>query len=79
MLQKTLESPLDSKEIKPLNPKGNHSWIFIGRTDAEDEATLFWPPDTENWLIRKNPAAGKDWSQEEKETAEDEMVGWLTD
>ena len=79
MLQKTLESPLDSKEIKPLNPKGNHSWIFIGRTDAEDEATLFWPPDTENWLIRKNPPAGKDWSQEEKETAEDEMVGWLTD
>ena len=74
VLQKTLESPLDSKEIKPLNPKGNHSWIFIRRTDAEAEAPIFWPSDTENWLIRKDPAAGKDWSLEEKETAEDEMV-----
>ena len=77
---KTLESPLDCKEIKPVNPKGNQSWIFIGRTDAEAETPILWPPDEKNWLIGKEPDAGKDWRQEEKGTAEDEMVGlhhWL--
>ena len=64
------------KEIKSVNPKGNQSWIFIGRTDAEVEAPIFWPPDTTNWLIWKDPDAGKDWGQEEKGTVEDEMVGW---
>ena len=73
---KTLESPLDCKEIQPVNPKGNQSWIFIGRTDAEAEARIFWPPDEKNWLLRKDPDAGKDWRQEEKEMTEDEMVGW---
>ena len=72
----SLESPLDSKGIKPVNPKGNQSWIFIGRTDAEAEAPIFWPLDGKNWLIRKDPAAGKDWRQEEKGTTEDEMVVW---
>ena len=76
VLEKTLESPLDSKEIQPVNPKGNQSWIFIGRTDAEAEAPIFWPPDVKSWLIRKDPDAGKDWKWEEKSTAEDEMVGW---
>ena len=76
VLEKTLESPLDSKEIKPVNPKGNQSWIFIGRTDAKAEAPILWPPDVKNWLIRKDPDAGKDWRQEEKGTTEDEMVGW---
>ena len=75
VLEKTLESPLDCKEIKPVNPKGNQSWIFIGRTDAEAETPILWPPD-ENWLIWKDPDAGKDWRQEEKGTTEDEMVGW---
>ena len=74
MLDKTLESPLDCKEIKPVNPKGNHSWIFIGRTDAEAEAPILWPPDEESRLIGKDPDAGKDWRQEEKWAAEDEMV-----
>ena len=64
------------KEIKPVNPKGNHSWIFIGRTDAEAETPLLWPPDVKNWLIWKDPDAGKDWRQEEKGMTEDEMVGW---
>ena len=75
---KTLESPLDCKEIKPVNHKGNQSWIFIGRTDAEAEAEalVLWPPDVKNWLIWKDPDAGKDWKQEEKGTSEDEMVGW---
>ena len=73
---KTLESPLDCKEIKPVNPKGNQSRIFIGRTDAEDEAPILWPPDAKNWLPGKDPVAGKDWRQEEKGTTEDEMVGW---
>ena len=68
--------PLDCKEIKPVSPKGNLSWIFIGRTDAEAEAPILWPPDGKNWLIEKDPDAGKDWGQEEKETTEDEMVGW---
>ena len=74
MLEKTLESPLDCK-IKPVNPKGNQSWIFIGRTDDEAEAPLFWPPNVKNWLIRKDLDAGKDWRQEEKGTTEDEMSG----
>ena len=76
MLEKTLESPLDSKEIKPINPKGNQPWIFIGRTDAEAEALILWPPDSMSWLIRKDIDAGKDWRQVEKGTTEDEMVGW---
>ena len=74
VLEKTLESPLDCKEIKPINPKGNQSWIFIGRTDAEAEALILWPPDAKNWLIRKDSGAGKDWRWEEKGTTEDEMV-----
>ena len=75
VLEKTLESPLDSKEIQPVHPKGNQSWIFIGRTDAEAETPILWPPDAKNWLILKNPDAGQDWRQE-KRTTEDEMVGW---
>ena len=74
VLEKTLESPLNCKEIKPVNPKGNQSWIFIGGTGAE--ATIVWPPDMKNRLIRKDPDAGKDWGQEEKGTTEDETVGW---
>ena len=76
VLEKTLESPLDCKEIQPVHSEGNHSWIFIGRTDAEAETLIFWPPDAKNWLIGKDPDAGKDWRQEEKGTTEDEMVGW---
>ena len=76
VLEKTLESPLDCKEIKPVNLKGNQSWILIGRTDAEAEASILWPPDMKNWLLRKDPDAGKDWWQEGKGTTEDEMVGW---
>ena len=76
MLEKTLESPLDCKEIKPVNPKGNQSWIFIERTDAEAETTVLWPPDAKSWLIWRDPDAGNDWGQEEKGTTEDEMVGW---
>ena len=74
VLEKTFESPLDSKEIKPVNPKGNQSWIFIRRTDAE--APILWPPDAKNWLIRKDPDAGKDWRWEDKGITEDEMVEW---
>ena len=74
MLEKTLESPLDSKEIKPVNPKGNQSRIFIGRTDVEAESPILWPPDVKNWLIGKDTDAGKEWRQE-KGTTEDEMVG----
>ena len=74
VLEKTLESPLDCKEIKPVNPKGNQPWIFIGRTDAE--APILWSPDSKNQLIGKDPDAGKDWRQKEKGAAEDEMVGW---
>ena len=74
-LQKTVESPLDCK-IKPVNPKGNQSWIFMGRTDAEAEAPIFWAPDSKSWLIGKDPAAGKDWRHEEKGVTEDEMVRW---
>ena len=76
VLEKTLESPLNSKEIKLVNPKGNQSWIFIGRTDAETKAPILWPPDAKRWLIRKDLDAGKDWGQEEKGMTEDEMVGW---
>ena len=76
VLEKTLESPLDYKEIQPVYPKGNQSWIFIGRTDAEAETPTLWPPNAKNWLIGKDPVAGKDWRQEEKGMTEDEMVGW---
>ena len=76
VLEKTLESPLDSKKIKSVNPKENQPWIFIGRTDAEAETPILWPRDAKNWLIEKDPDAGKDWGQEEKGTIEDEMVGW---
>ena len=76
VLEKTLESPLDCKEIKPVNPKGNQPWIFIERTDAEAENPILWPPDVKNWLIRKDQDVGKDWRREEKGTTEDQMVGW---
>ena len=76
VLEKTLESPLDSKEVKPVHPKGNPPWIVIGRTDAEAKAPIPWPPDAKSRLIGKDPDAGKDWGQEEKGTTEDEMVGW---
>ena len=76
VLEKTLKSALDCKEIHPVHPKGNQAWIFIGRTDAEAETPILWPPDAKNWLIGKDPDAGKDWSQEEKGMTEDEMVGW---
>ena len=76
VLEKTLESPLDCKEIQPVNSKDNQSWIFIGRTDAEAETPILWPPDVKNWLILKDPDAGKDWRQEEKGMTEDEVVGW---
>ena len=76
VLEKTLESALYSKEIQRVHPKGNQSWIFIGRTDAEAETPILWPPDAKNWLIWKDPDAGEEWRQEEKGAAEDEMVGW---
>ena len=76
MLEKILESPLDTKEMQRVPPKGNQSWIFIGRTDVEAETPILWPPDVKNWLIWKDPDAGKDWGQEEKGMTEDEMVGW---
>ena len=76
MLEKTLESPWDSKEIQPVNPKRNQSWIFIGGTDVEAETPILWPPNARNWLIRKHSDAGKVWRWEEKGTTEDEMVGW---
>ena len=76
MLEKTLESPLDCKEIKPIHPKGDQSWIFIGRTDAKAETPILWPPDVKNWLIGKDPDSGKDWRQEEKGMTEDDMVEW---
>ena len=76
VLEKTIEIPLDSKETKPINLKGNQSWIFIGRTDTEAEALILWSPNAKNWLIGKDPNAGKDWRQEEKGTKEDEMIGW---
>ena len=76
VLEKTIESPLDFKEIQPVHPKGNQSWVFIGRTDVETETLVLWPPDVKGWLIWKDPNAGNDWGQEEKGTTEDEMVGW---
>ena len=76
VLEKTLESPLDSKEIKPVSPEGNQPWLFIGRTDADAEAPILWPPDVKSQLIGKDPDAGNVWRQEEKRTTEDEMVGW---
>ena len=76
VLEKTLESPLDSKEIKPVNPKRNQPWIFIGSVNAEAEAPILWPPNGKNWLLRKDPDAGEDWRQEEKGMTEDKMVGW---
>ena len=76
VLEKTLESPLDCKKIQPVHPKGDQSWVFIGRTDAEAEVPIFWPPDVKSWLIWKDPDVGKDWRQEEKGTTENEMVGW---
>ena len=74
VLEKTLKSPLDCKEIQPVHPKGHQSWVFIGRTDAE--TPIFWPPDAKSWLTWKDPDTGRDWRQEEKGTTEDEMVGW---
>ena len=76
VLEKTPESPLDCKEIQPVHAEGDQSWVFIGRTDAEAETPILWPPDAKSWLIWKNPDAGKDWGQEEKGMTEDEMVGW---
>ena len=76
VLEKTLESPLDCKEIQPVHPKGNQSWLFIRRTDTEAKAPKLWPPDVKNWLIGRDPDAGKDWRQEEKGMTEDEMAGW---
>ena len=76
VLEKTLESPLDCKEIQPVHPKGDQSWVFTGRTDAEAETPILWPPDAKNWLIWKDPDAGKDLRQKEKGMTEDEMVGW---
>ena len=79
VLEKTLESPLDCMEIQPVNPKGNQSWIFIGRTDAEAETPKLWPPDVKNWLIRKDPDAGKDWRQEEKGRQRMRWLDGITD
>ena len=76
VVEKTLESPLDCKEIQPVHPKGDESWVFIGRTDVEAGTPILWPPDAKSWLTWKDPDAGKDWGQEEKGTTEDEMVGW---
>ena len=76
VLEKTLASPLDCKEIQPVHPKGNQSWIFIGRTDNEAETPILWPPNMKNWLIGKAPDAEKDWRRDQKGTTDDEMVGW---
>ena len=76
VLKKTLESPLDCKKIQPVHPKGDQSWVYIGRTDAKAETPVLWPPDVKSWLVWKDPDAGKDWGQEEKGMTEDEMVGW---
>ena len=76
VLEKTLESPLDCQEIQPVHPKGNQSWIFIGRTDVEAETPILWPPDVKSWLLGKDPDAGKDWRQKEKGATDDEMVAW---
>ena len=76
VLEKTLESPLYCKEIQPVHPKGDQSWVFIGRTNAEAETPILWPPHAKNWLLGKDPDAGRYWGQEEKGTTEDEMAGW---
>ena len=76
VLEKTLESPLDCKEIQPVHPEGDQSWVFTGGTDVEAETPILWPPDAKSWLIGKDPDAGRDWGQEEKGTTEDDMVGW---
>ena len=76
VLEKTLESPLDCKEIQPVRPKGNQSWILIGKTDAEAEAPILWPPDGKIWLIGKDPDSGQDWRREEKGMTDDKMIGW---
>ena len=76
VLEKTVESPLECKEIQPVHPKGNQSWVFIGRTNIEAETPILWPPDVKIWFTGKDPEAGKDWGQEEKGMPEDEMVGW---
>ena len=76
VLEKTVESPLDCKEIQPVHPKGDQSRVFIGRTDAEAETPILWPPHAKSWLTGKDPDAGRDWGQEEKGTTEDEMAGW---
>ena len=76
VLEKTLESPLDCKEIQPVHPKGDQSWVFIGRTDAEAETPILWPPYAKSWLIGKDPDAGRDWGQEEKGMTEDQMAEW---
>ena len=76
VLEMTIEISLNRKETQPAHPKGNQSWIFIGKTDAEAKTPIFWPPDVKNWLIRKDPDAEKDWRQEEKGMTEDEMAGW---
>ena len=76
VLEKTLESPLDCKDIQPVHPKGDQSWVFIGRTDAKAETLILWPPHAKSWLIGKDPDAGRDWGQEEKGKTEDDMAGW---
>ena len=76
VLEKTLESPLDCKEIQPVHPKGEQSWVFIGRTDAKAETPIIWPPEVKSWLIGKDPDGGRDWGQEEEGTTEDEMAEW---
>ena len=76
VLEKTLKSPLDCKEIQPIHPKGDQSWVFIGRTDAEAETSILWPPDGKSWLIGKDPDARRDWGQEEKGMTENEMAEW---
>ena len=76
VLEKTLESPLDCKEVQPVHPKGDQSWVFTGRIDAEAETPILWPPHAKSWLIVKDPDAGRDWGKEEKWTTEDEMAGW---
>ena len=76
VLEKTLESPLDCKKIQPVCPKGEQSWVFIGRTDVEAETPILWPPDAKSWFTWKDPGAGKDWGREEEGMTEDEMVGW---
>ena len=79
MLEKTLESPLDCKKIQQVHPKGDHSWVFLERTDIETETPVLWPPDAKSWLIGKDPDAGRDWGQEEKGTTEDEVADGITD